>query len=133
MYETSFAAWPLVRVRVDPPADPADVTALFDALTAGLERGEPFALVLALRVPRPRGGARDALDQIRWIKRHRATIAARCAGIAVVADGPLLAAGARTLGAAERFLGCPARGFADDGPATAWARERIAALTLRSP
>jgi hypothetical protein len=126
MHETTLDAWPLVRVRIAEPVEDADSTALFAALTAGLDGDQPFALVVTLDARRPRGRPRDALEQIRWIKGHRAVIASRCAGIAVRADGGLLATATKTLAASERFLGCPAKGFVDDVAAVAWARARLA-------
>jgi hypothetical protein len=87
-----------------------------DALRAGLQRGEPFAVIVIgepTAPPRP-SPVLGPIDT-RWLRHCRGVLAHSCRGIAYVTDCP-----------PARLPGCAAKSCADLEAARGWARDRLA-------
>jgi hypothetical protein len=120
-----WTQWPLLQVRADDlSADEArDQTA--QALSAALERDEPFAAVVDMPPPQP-VKVRGAVGQMRMVRRLRPGLAARCRGLAFVLSADAQREHAKLIKSGAKVWGCPVHADADSDAARGWARQRLA-------
>jgi hypothetical protein len=132
MARISWKTWPLVEVDVVGSRDQDGLEAMLGALAGGLDRGEPFAVIVTLdaaaaRAHAYREGGGVELRKQHWLRMVRFALARRCRGIAyVICSSELVAGQTRALSASRRAFGCPAEAFDSAAAARAWVRGRLA-------
>jgi hypothetical protein len=127
MTRCSWHGRSLGRVEISPEHDEDDAVAVLDALAEGLERDEPFALLVVMPQNAPSGHQRRDPERMAWLKRARPSIAARCRGMAYVLPGDEIRAVAPPADVASRLFGCAVASCDDEPTARAWIEDRIAA------
>jgi hypothetical protein len=88
MIEVDEKLWPVVLIRYAAPIRQEDIEGLAHALTAIVERQQPFVAIADAR--RSEGLSHEQRQYLaEWIKRHDAALRKHCLGNATIVTSPL--------------------------------------------
>lgn len=125
-YSIDHSSYPVVVINVTGALSMEDTRSMYDAFDGLLQRPERFAIAMVSN-NEERGDPAAQKYMNSWIKAHRSTIGARCAGIAMVTQSSKFIAVYKLIAGQviRRMYDCPGKLFTDMDEATAWLKGQL--------